>query len=131
MRTARALCLVVLTFSTISVPVAASERFAAAGRRPFQSTPLSTRLLIPAELPPLDTVPGKGSGSAQQAAAKRCRPGRRAWMGAIIGGAAITPVAVLVHERWENEAANGGGAAATTIAIGSAAGALVGLATCR
>ena len=32
---------------------------------------------------------------------------------------ARTPMAVLVHTRWENEAANGGGAAATTIALGA------------
>ena len=59
-----------------------------------------------------------------------CRRGRRAWIGALIGAGASVPVARFVHTRWENEAANGDAAAATTVAVAAAVGALIGAATC-
>jgi hypothetical protein len=62
--------------------------------------------------------------------ATTCRRGRRALFGALIGTTAAAPLAALAHKRWENEAANGGGAAATTLALGAAGGAFIGLATC-
>jgi hypothetical protein len=68
--------------------------------------------------------------ASQQTAPRTCRRGRRALIGALIGAGGSIPVAVLAHERWENEAANGAGAAATMLALGAAAGALIGLATC-
>lgn len=43
----------------------------------------------------------------------------------------VPPLAKLVHTRFENEAANGTAAAATTVVLGAAVGALVGLATCN
>ena len=60
-----------------------------------------------------------------------CRPGRRTLIGALIGAGASIPLAVVAHKRFENEAASGAGAAATTLALGAAAGAFIGLATCR
>lgn len=65
-----------------------------------------------------------------QAPAKKCRTGRRAWIGALIGAGAMAPAAMLVHKRFENEAADGGAAAAWTVASGAAVGAFVGAATC-
>jgi hypothetical protein len=62
--------------------------------------------------------------------ATTCRRGRRALFGALIGTTAAAPLAALAHKRWENEAANGAGAAATTLALGAAGGAFIGLATC-
>jgi hypothetical protein len=59
-----------------------------------------------------------------------CRRGRRALFGALIGTAAAAPLAAVAHKRWENEAANGAAAAATTLALGAAGGAFIGLATC-
>ena len=66
----------------------------------------------------------------QQAPSSKCRRGRRAVIGALIGAAGAVPLAVLAHTRWENEAANGTAAAATAVALGAAAGAFIGLATC-
>jgi hypothetical protein len=60
-----------------------------------------------------------------------CRRGRRALIGALIGVGASIPLAVVAHTRFENEAASGAGAAATTLALGAAAGAFIGLSTCR
>ena len=87
-------------------------------------------------LPELErpSVPSRGSIThaleAQQAPAPRCRKGRRALIGALIGTGGAIPLAVLAHTRWENEAANGAAAAATTLVLGAAAGAFIGLATC-
>lgn len=66
----------------------------------------------------------------QTKSARMCRRGRRALLGALIGTAAAAPLAALAHKRWENEAANGAAAAATTLALGAAGGAFIGLATC-
>ena len=66
----------------------------------------------------------------QTKGARMCRRGRRALLGALIGTAAAAPLAALAHKRWENEAANGAAAAATTLALGAAGGAFIGLATC-
>ena len=60
-----------------------------------------------------------------------CRRGRRALLGAAIGAGASVPIAVFAHGRFENEARSGGAAAATAIVLGAAAGAFVGLSTCR
>ena len=57
-------------------------------------------------------------------------PAAGALFGALIGTAAAAPLAALAHKRWENEAANGAAAAATTLALGAAGGAFIGLATC-
>ena len=66
----------------------------------------------------------------QPASPPRCRRGRRAVFGALIGAGAAAPLAALAHTRWENEAANGAAAATTTVLLGAAAGAFIGLATC-
>jgi hypothetical protein len=66
----------------------------------------------------------------QTTSARTCRRGRRALLGALIGTAAAAPLAALAHKRWENEAANGAAAAATTLALGAAGGAFIGVATC-
>jgi hypothetical protein len=67
---------------------------------------------------------------AQQTSPAKCRPGRRSLIGALIGAGGTLPFVSLVHTRFENEAANGTAAAATVVALGAAAGAFVGLATC-
>lgn len=96
-------------------------------------------LTIPA-LPALDatsiaplapTQPNLVSSSRQPATKRTCRPGRRTWIGAVIGAAAAAPFAKVAHDRFENEAASGAGAAATVLALGAAAGAFVGLSTCH
>ena len=69
-------------------------------------------------------------GNAQQALPPRCRRGRRALIGALIGAGGTLPFVGVVHSRFENEAANGTAAAATAVALGAAAGAFIGLATC-
>jgi hypothetical protein len=66
-----------------------------------------------------------------QGSSPQCRPGRRAWIGALIGAGAVVPLAKLAHTRFENEAANGAGAATTTVILGAGAGAFLGLASCR
>ena len=67
---------------------------------------------------------------SQQTAPPKCDRGRRALIGGLIGTGGAIPAAVVAHRRWENEAGNGAGAAATMLALGAAAGAFIGLATC-
>ena len=67
---------------------------------------------------------------AQPTRSPKCRRGRRALLGALIGAAGSIPIAAVAHERWENEAASGAGAAMTAVALGAALGAFVGSATC-
>ena len=62
---------------------------------------------------------------------RKCRAGRRALVGALIGAGASIPLAKLAHDRFENEAASGPKAAVTTVLLSAGAGAFVGLATCR
>ena len=71
-----------------------------------------------------------GRIAKQTKSATTCRRGRRALLGALIGTTAAAPLAALAHKRWTNEAANGAGAAATTLALGAAGGGFIGLATC-
>ena len=66
-----------------------------------------------------------------QGSSRQCRPGRRTWIGALIGAGAVMPLAKLAHTRFENEAANGAAAATTTVILGTSAGAFIGLATCH
>lgn len=87
--------------------------------------PLESRFTLAAEIKP-NAVPD----STQQASPPRCRRGRRALIGALIGIGAAAPLARFAHTRFENEAASGAAAAATTLVLGAAAGAFVGLATC-
>jgi hypothetical protein len=68
---------------------------------------------------------------SQTAQPRKCRAGRRALIGALIGAGASIPLARLAHDRFENEAASGPKAAATTVLLSAGAGALIGLATCR
>ena len=70
--------------------------------------------------------------SSDQSTVKRiCRRGRRTWIGAVIGAAVSAPLAKVAHDRFENEAASGAGAAATVLTLGAAAGAFIGLSTCQ
>ena len=62
---------------------------------------------------------------------RKCRAVRRTLLGLLIGAGASAPLARLAHDRFENEAASGPKAAATTVMLSAGAGALVGLATCR
>lgn len=71
------------------------------------------------------------SSISQPAQPRKCRAGRRALIGAVIGAGASVPLAKLAHDRFENEAASGPKAAATTVLLSAGAGALIGLATCR
>lgn len=92
--------------------------------------PLASPFRFPAPL--AETLTLSRQAAASSATTPRtCRPGRRAWIGALIGAGASIPLAKLAHDRWENEAANGAGAAATTVLLSAGAGALIGLATCR
>ena len=79
-------------------------------------------------------TPSENSASGriarQTKGVETCRRGRHALFGALIGTAAAAPLAAVAHKRWENEAANGAAAAATTLALGAAGGAFIGLATC-
>src|SRR5688572_10945729 len=76
------------------------------------------------------SVDSAGRIAKQTKSARTCRRSRRALLGALIGTTAAAPLAALAHKRWENEAANGAAAAATTLALGAAGGAFIGLATC-
>ena len=92
--------------------------------------------LIPSELRHEAVGPLKTRGVtltrrvAQPTRSPKCRRGRRALLGALIGAAGSIPIAAVAHERWENEAASGAGAAMTAVALGAALGAFVGSATC-
>lgn len=77
------------------------------------------------------TLSRQAPASPRATTPRKCRPGRRAWIGALIGAGASIPLAKLAHDRRENEAANGAGAAAATVLSSAGAGALVGVATCR
>jgi hypothetical protein len=106
------------------------------GERTHAKPAVLTLPALPALDPPLVwnrsvLTPGLTAPSQAQTTARTCRRGRRAWIGALIGAAAATPLAALAHERWENEAANGAAAAATTVTLGAAAGAFIGLSTCH
>jgi hypothetical protein len=64
--------------------------------------------------------------SPQATTGLNCPRSRRIWIGALLGAGAAAPLAKIVHRRWENEGGNGAAAAATTVAIGAAAGAFIG-----
>jgi hypothetical protein len=64
--------------------------------------------------------------SSQATTGLNCPRARRIWIGALVGAGAAAPLAKIVHRRWENEGGNGAAAAATTVAIGAAAGAFIG-----
>ncbi|MGE3509955.1 MAG: hypothetical protein AB7N65_13840 [Vicinamibacterales bacterium] len=74
--------------------------------------------------------PDQTSAGQQPRAKQTCRRGRRTWLGAILGAAASAPLAKLAYDRFENEAANGAGAASSLLVVGSAAGAIIGLSSC-
>ena len=93
--------------------------------------PLALPFRLPDQLAETLTLPRQAAASPPATTPRKCRPGRRAWIGALIGAGASIPLAKLAHDRWENEAANGAGAAATTVLLSAGAGALIGLATCR
>lgn len=80
-----------------------------------------------------DLIPAQHSLAPlrQSSQPRRCRAGRRALIGGLIGVGASIPLAKLAHDRFENEAASGPKAAVTTVLLSAGAGALVGLATCR
>jgi hypothetical protein len=82
-------------------------------------------------LPAVRTRPNLAPSSLQSTTKRTCRRGRRAWVGAVIGAEAAVPLAKVAHDRFENEAANGAGAAATVVALGASAGAFIGLSTCQ
>jgi hypothetical protein len=77
------------------------------------------------------TQPDVASFSRQSTRKRTCRRDPRTWIGAVIGAAAAAPLAKVAHDRFENEAASGAGAAATVLALGAAAGAFIGLSTCE
>lgn len=81
--------------------------------------------------PAVPTQPDLASSSRQSTTKQTCRRARRTWIGAVIGAAAAAPLAKVAHDRFENEAASGAGAAATVLALGAAAGAFIGLSTCQ
>jgi hypothetical protein len=80
------------------------------------------------------TAVGAGSrrapGPPAAQTTRPCRRWRRILIGTAAGAAAAVPFASLVHRRFENEAANGGAAAAWTVGLGALAGALIANATC-
>jgi hypothetical protein len=110
-----ALCLFVLT---VGVGDAAAEAF-------------DLRRLDPALFRDAATLAAMPPASSQaQTSERTCRRGRRAWIGALVGAGTSIPLAVILHERWINEGKNGDAGAASTVALGAAGGAPVGMATC-
>ena len=131
---ALAFCLVALMLSALDANAQAqvlSEFDASRISKPGRLTlpvlrPLENPVVLNAVRVNDTTVRNRG----QQTAPSKCRRGRRALIGALIGIGGSVPLAVLAHTRWENEAANGAAAAATTLALSAAGGAFIGLATC-
>jgi hypothetical protein len=93
--------------------------------------PAASPFRLPDQLAATLALSRQAAASPPGTTPRKCRPGRRAWIGALIGAGASIPLAKLAHDRWENEAANGAGAAATTVLLSAGVGALVGLSTCR
>ena len=97
------------------------------------AAPKRSAFQVPASILSESLIPAPHSLAplSQSAQPRQCRAGRRALIGALIGAGASIPLAKLAHDRFENEAASGPKAAATTVLLSAGAGALIGLATCR
>jgi len=96
------------------------------------ASPKRSAFHVPASLLTESLIPAQPSvAPLSQSAPRKCRAGRRALIGASIGAGASIPLAKLAHDRFENEAAGGPKAAATTVLLSAGSGALIGLATCR